>query len=295
MVKGQQIQKCHLKVHQYLSLFLSLSPLSFPPLIVEILMLLKWRQKEQNLGVVLTNLSHISGEEVVKFLQDTLDCLFEILNTNSDMYGEKVFDVLVSIFGQLQDDKYQHFTTVLDIYITKHFSAVLAYKFLVWCFEKHVREYGHQQEMHLKLEKLFKSMRYLFRFMVQSHSLQVRYVERGCGYGSGLNLICILQGQPKMARIDTEILLYRHKKHEDPAFKAELRQVFTTFSHLMTYQENKVRQVYRVQVSSIINNRHDFIEGFVPNSSFPPPSFVDSVILCTLYYTFLPRLLPAPT
>jgi hypothetical protein len=59
-------------------------------------MLLKWRQKEQNLGVVLTNLSHISGEEVVKFLQDTLDCLFEILNTNSDVYGEKVFDVLVS-------------------------------------------------------------------------------------------------------------------------------------------------------------------------------------------------------
>ena len=59
-------------------------------------MLLKWRQKEQNLGVVLTNLSHISGEEVVKFLQDTLDCLFDILNTNSDMYGEKVFDVLVS-------------------------------------------------------------------------------------------------------------------------------------------------------------------------------------------------------
>ena len=66
---------------------------------VEILMLLKWRQKEQNLGVVLTNLSHISGEEVVKFLQDTLDCLFEILNNNSDTYGDKVFDVLVSGCG----------------------------------------------------------------------------------------------------------------------------------------------------------------------------------------------------
>ena len=80
----------------------------------------------------------------------------------------------VSIFGQLQDDKYQHFNTVLDIYITKHFSAVLAYKFLVYCFENHVRQYGHQPEMHLKLEKVFKSMRYLFRFMVQSHSLQMR-------------------------------------------------------------------------------------------------------------------------
>ena len=64
-------------------------------------MLLKWRQKEQNLGVVLTNLSHISGEEVVKFLQDTLDCLFEILNTSSDMYGDKVFDVLVSTYSSM--------------------------------------------------------------------------------------------------------------------------------------------------------------------------------------------------
>ena len=80
----------------------------------------------------------------------------------------------VSIFGQLQDDKYQHFNTVLDIYITKHFSAVLAYKFLIWCFEKHVREHGPKQEMHLKLEKVFKSMRYLFRFMVQSHTLYLR-------------------------------------------------------------------------------------------------------------------------
>ena len=42
---------------------------------------------------------------------------------------------------------------------------------------------------------------------------------------------------------------HRHKKQEDPAFKAELRQVFSTFSQLMTYQENKVKQVYKVQVS----------------------------------------------
>ena len=43
--------------------------------------------------------------------------------------------------------------------------------------------------------------------------------------------------------------LPRNKKQEDPAFKAELRQVFLTFSQLMTYQENTVKQVYRVQVS----------------------------------------------
>ncbi len=58
-------------------------------------MLLKWRQKERDLNVVLTNMQHISGEEVVKFLQDTLDCLFDILATNQEEYGEKIFEVLV--------------------------------------------------------------------------------------------------------------------------------------------------------------------------------------------------------
>ncbi len=61
-------------------------------------MLLKWRQKQHDLGVVLTNLMCVDGEEVVKFLQDTLDCLFDILNTNQEIYGEKVFNVLVRYF-----------------------------------------------------------------------------------------------------------------------------------------------------------------------------------------------------
>ena len=62
-------------------------------------MLLKWRKKERNLSVVLKNIVHVDGEEVVKFLQDTLDCLFEILNTDAKKYGELVFDALVSFFS----------------------------------------------------------------------------------------------------------------------------------------------------------------------------------------------------
>ena len=33
----------------------------------------------------------------------------------------------------MQDDKYQHFNTVLDIYITKHFSAMLAHRHVLLC------------------------------------------------------------------------------------------------------------------------------------------------------------------
>ena len=58
-------------------------------------MLLKWKMKQHDLTVTLTNITHVDGEEVVKFLQDTLDCLFEILNTTSERYQEPVFTALV--------------------------------------------------------------------------------------------------------------------------------------------------------------------------------------------------------
>ena len=38
----------------------------------------------------------IRGEELVRFLQDILDCLFEILDTDNNKYGELVFHALVS-------------------------------------------------------------------------------------------------------------------------------------------------------------------------------------------------------
>jgi len=40
----------------------------------------------------------VEGEEVVKFLQDVLDALFDILmqNSDSDLYDNMVFECLVS-------------------------------------------------------------------------------------------------------------------------------------------------------------------------------------------------------
>lgn len=51
----------------------------------------------------LKNLTKVDGEEIVKFLQDTLDALFSILmqNSDSDIYDNSVFDALVSIHHRL--------------------------------------------------------------------------------------------------------------------------------------------------------------------------------------------------
>ena len=65
-------------------------------IVVEMLSLLKWRQKQPSeIPSILGNVIYIDGEEIVKFLQDTLDSLFDILASNSQNYGEPVFKALV--------------------------------------------------------------------------------------------------------------------------------------------------------------------------------------------------------
>ncbi|MEJ1287605.1 hypothetical protein NN561_018626 [Cricetulus griseus] len=97
---------------------------------VGLLGLLKWRMKPQLLQENLEKLKIVDGEEVVKFLQDTLDALFNIMmeHSQSNEYDILVFDALIYIIGLIADRKFQHFNTVLEAYIQQHFSATLAYK-----------------------------------------------------------------------------------------------------------------------------------------------------------------------
>ena len=68
--------------------------------------LLKWRMKPQLLQENLEKLKIVDGEEVVKFLQDTLDALFNIMmeHSQSNEYDILVFDALVREWGQLFGD-----------------------------------------------------------------------------------------------------------------------------------------------------------------------------------------------
>jgi hypothetical protein len=181
---------------------------------IELLLLLKWRQKSRDLSVVLKNVVHVGGEEVVKFLQDTLDCLFEILNDSHEKYGELVFEALVAIFGLMADDRYHHFTTVLDIYIEKHFSALLAHKFLLASFKHNLKDLMLADRQHEKLIKILQSMPYLFKFIVQSSHLH-----------------------------------QKHHQREDPVFRRDLEEVFeVTFKKLMAIPEGQLHGIHKVQV-----------------------------------------------
>ncbi|TKS90898.1 Dedicator of cytokinesis protein 3 [Collichthys lucidus] len=60
----------------------------------DMLDLLKWRAHPERINDSLSKLKEIDGSEIVKFLQDTLDTLFGILDESSQRYGLKVFDSL---------------------------------------------------------------------------------------------------------------------------------------------------------------------------------------------------------
>ncbi|XP_006884978.1 PREDICTED: dedicator of cytokinesis protein 5 [Elephantulus edwardii] len=143
---------------------------------VDLLGLLNWRSNSQNIKHNLKKLMEVDGGEIVKFLQDTLDALFNIMMEMSDneTYDFLVFDALVLIISLIGDIRFQHFNTVLETYIYKHFSATLAYVKL----SKVLNFYVANAEDSSKTELLFaalKTLKFLFRFIIQSRVLYLRF------------------------------------------------------------------------------------------------------------------------
>ncbi|TSL04205.1 Dedicator of cytokinesis protein 1 [Bagarius yarrelli] len=137
---------------------------------VDLLGLLKWRSNTSLLQQNLRQLMKVDGGEVVKFLQDTLDALFNIMmeNSDSDTFDTLVFDALVFIIGLIADRKFQHFNPVLETYIRKHFSATLAYTKLTKVLKNYV---DNAEKLTDQLLKAMKALEYIFKFIVRSRVL----------------------------------------------------------------------------------------------------------------------------
>uniref|UniRef100_A0A8C5NH96 Dedicator of cytokinesis 1 n=1 Tax=Gouania willdenowi TaxID=441366 RepID=A0A8C5NH96_GOUWI len=137
---------------------------------VDLLGLLKWRSNTSLLQQNLRQLMKVEGGEVVKFLQDTLDALFNIMmeNSDSDTFDTLVFDALVFIIGLIADRKFQHFNPVLETYIRKHFSATLAYTKLTKVLKNYV---DNAEKLTEQLLKAMKALEYIFKFIVRSRHM----------------------------------------------------------------------------------------------------------------------------
>ncbi|XP_073684048.1 dedicator of cytokinesis protein 1-like [Garra rufa] len=137
---------------------------------VDLLGLLKWRSNTSLLQQNLRHLMKVEGGEVVKFLQDTLDALFNIMmeNSDSETFDTLVFDALVFIIGLIADRKFHHFNPVLETYIRKHFSATLAYTKLMRVLKNYV---DNAEKLTEQLLKALKALEYIFKFIVRSRVL----------------------------------------------------------------------------------------------------------------------------
>lgn len=154
---------------------------------VNLLGLLKRSGDADSLEESLTLLLKVSAEEIVKFLQDILDALFDILVQNPDpfRYDDLVFQCLLMLIKIVSDKKYQHFQSVLDLYINESFSSTLAYKKLINVLERHflnafnsienaenplnVNERDPPSEE--KLYKTINNLQYIMKFIIRSRLL----------------------------------------------------------------------------------------------------------------------------
>uniref|UniRef100_A0A673X151 Dedicator of cytokinesis 3 n=1 Tax=Salmo trutta TaxID=8032 RepID=A0A673X151_SALTR len=144
---------------------------------VDLLALLKWKAHPDRVMDILGRLRHVSGEEIVKFLQDILDTLFSILDDNTDKYGPLVFQSLVFIINLLRDSKYYHFCPIMDTYIQKHFAGALAYKELIRCLKWYMdRSAEVVRQNHI--QEAMRALEYLLKFIIQSRIL---YSRATCG------------------------------------------------------------------------------------------------------------------
>lgn len=142
---------------------------------VELLGLLKYHSQPEQLPAILQALMKVDGEEVVKFLQDVLDALFNILmqNSDSDAYDRSVFECLVFIIGLVADHNYEHFKPVLDVYIKDNFSATLAYEKLLVVLKECIQIDVQSRTQGEEQLRVMKSLRYILKFVVRSRQLFV--------------------------------------------------------------------------------------------------------------------------
>lgn len=148
-----------------------------------LLNLLRWRElikrDKKEFEEALKKTLDLKGEEIVKFLQDILDTLFDTFSLFADSENDCsgcsgwIFKVLIHIFLLLEEPKYRHFQQVLDTYASAHFSATLVYKGLL-VGVKQCLESSPIVSFHPRIQGCFKSLKYIFQFIVQSRLLYLK-------------------------------------------------------------------------------------------------------------------------
>jgi dedicator of cytokinesis protein 3 len=194
---------------------------------VDLMKLLNWKSSQNSISDTLSKIMSLSGEEIVKFLQDILDALFAMFSTedgNSTQHSGLVFHVLVSIISSLEDPKFEQFKPVLDAYISHHFAAALVYKGLLSCV-RHCADLVTSTERQEPIQKCFRSLEFIFKFIIQSRQLFARATQGQNEDGFRMDVHLVFNSFNKMLSISYEIVF--------PAQALFLEHISSTYPYLL--------------------------------------------------------------
>ncbi|GAM25576.1 hypothetical protein SAMD00019534_087510 [Acytostelium subglobosum LB1] len=133
---------------------------------LSLLTLLKWDKYTGDLAEVLNRFTFVDQLEIIKFMQETFNALFAILETKRVADPDLVFNVITWIIGLLVDEKtsrYTNFRPVLDIYIERHFTSTVAHNLLIGSLKRSLSNANFKTLM-----SSLKSMEYVLKFVVTS-------------------------------------------------------------------------------------------------------------------------------
>ncbi|XP_012934627.1 dedicator of cytokinesis protein 4 [Aplysia californica] len=146
----------------------------------ELLSVLQWSSNpRENIPRSLENLLTLKGQELVRYLQDVLDALFDMLRLEDSEkipFSMNVFHALVYIFYLLQEDMFEKFAVVLEDYLEKSFASTVAHRDLLKCLKKYLETVYTCTDFEEKgqTKKVFKVLEEIFKFAVKSSLLHQR-------------------------------------------------------------------------------------------------------------------------
>uniref|UniRef100_A0A8R1XZ83 C2 DOCK-type domain-containing protein n=1 Tax=Onchocerca volvulus TaxID=6282 RepID=A0A8R1XZ83_ONCVO len=129
--------------------------------------ILRWKQNRSNLKERLEEISKPKflavGEELVKFIPNFCDALFEILDHYPE-YDSLIFDNLVTLIQLVNEERYKNFRPVLDKYVENFHSTVAFLKLLPVLRER----IENAEETHERSLNTMKSLGTLIKLVVRS-------------------------------------------------------------------------------------------------------------------------------
>ncbi|XP_052072958.1 dedicator of cytokinesis protein 4-like isoform X6 [Mytilus californianus] len=139
----------------------------------ELLGVLNWREEKSHIDKNLNELMSVQGTEVMKFLQNIMDRLLEMLDdgcTNKAPYCSKVFQVIVFILNLLLDTRFENFRPVYEDYLEKTFSFPNVYKHLMNQFAFGIEQFCEGKAFTLSMA--MKVLGELMRLITRSRQLE---------------------------------------------------------------------------------------------------------------------------